>query len=107
VYGLQVCKFIVVRINAYAEEEAGIATVYDLVISELGGDADSEPTIKDGRNDEVCPPPRNWIDISGRGQRLTDVLRHADGAIYSNFNTELRQEYAAYLFFIVIRDVPL
>jgi len=32
---LQVGQFIVIRINTYAEEEASIATVYNLVIPEL------------------------------------------------------------------------
>jgi hypothetical protein len=35
VYGLQVRKFVVVRINTHAEKEASIATVYNLVIPEL------------------------------------------------------------------------
>ena len=30
VYGLQVCQFIIIRVNARTEEEAGIATVDDL-----------------------------------------------------------------------------
>jgi hypothetical protein len=36
VYGLQVRKFVVIRINTHAEKEASIATVYNLVITELG-----------------------------------------------------------------------
>lgn len=32
---LQVRKLIVIRINADAEEETGVTTVYDLVVSEL------------------------------------------------------------------------
>jgi hypothetical protein len=35
VNGLQVCKLIVIRVNAHAEEEASIATVHNLVIPEL------------------------------------------------------------------------
>jgi len=35
VNGLQVCKLIVIRIDAHAEEEASIATVHNLVIPEL------------------------------------------------------------------------
>jgi len=35
VYGLQVSELIVIRVNTHAEEEAGIATVYNLVIPEL------------------------------------------------------------------------
>ena len=35
VYGLQVRKFVVVRIDTDAEKEAGIATVYNLVVPEL------------------------------------------------------------------------
>jgi hypothetical protein len=34
-YGLQVSKLIVIRVNTHAKEEAGIATVYNLVIPEL------------------------------------------------------------------------
>jgi len=33
--GFQVRKFVVIRVNAHAEEEASIAAVYNLVIPEL------------------------------------------------------------------------
>jgi len=36
VYGLEVRKFVVVRIDTHAEEETSITTVYNLVIPELG-----------------------------------------------------------------------
>ena len=36
VYGLQVSKLVVICIDTYTKEEAGIATIYNLVISELG-----------------------------------------------------------------------
>jgi hypothetical protein len=36
VYGLEVRKFVIVRIDTHAEEKASIATVYNLVIPELG-----------------------------------------------------------------------
>jgi hypothetical protein len=36
VYGLEVRKLVVVRIDTHAEEKASIATVYNLVIPELG-----------------------------------------------------------------------
>jgi hypothetical protein len=36
VYGLEVRKFVVVRIDTHTEEKSSIATVYNLVIPELG-----------------------------------------------------------------------
>ena len=33
--GFQVCQFVVIRIHAYAEEQAGVTPVNDLVVTEL------------------------------------------------------------------------
>ena len=77
-YGLQVRKFIVIRINTDAEKEAGIATVYNLVVPELR----ETSVVKRGQEQrEICPPQRNWIDISDHALPLPDALLHADGAV--------------------------
>lgn len=33
--GFQICQFVVIRIHAYAEEQAGVTPVNDLVVTEL------------------------------------------------------------------------
>ena len=33
--GFQVCQFVVIRIHAYAEEQAGVTAIHDLVVPEL------------------------------------------------------------------------
>lgn len=59
VYGLQVSKLVVICIDAHTEEEAGIATIYNLVISELGRrDGWPRPKAKKIRKD-ICVPQRN------------------------------------------------
>jgi hypothetical protein len=86
-YGLQVRKFVVVRIDTYAEEEAGIATVYNLVIPELGETNMVElGLIGDKASEEICLPQRNWIDISGHELQLPDGLHHAAGAVLQGCN---------------------
>jgi hypothetical protein len=57
VYGFQVRQFIVIRINARAEEEAGVSAVYDLGhVAEL---------------DEV-----GLVLLIARGYEAMDLLRH-------------------------------
>lgn len=41
---LEVCELVVVGIDTYAEEEAGIATVDDLVVPELSPEDASDST---------------------------------------------------------------
>jgi hypothetical protein len=81
VYGLQVSELIVIRVNTHAEEEAGIATVYDLVIPELDETRQLFMGKKATKSAEVCVPRQNWIDISDRAPQLPYALLHADGAV--------------------------
>ena len=45
---LQVCEFVVVRIHADAEEQAGVAAVHDFVVAELGRRDGREPPLTHG-----------------------------------------------------------
>ena len=83
VYGLQVRKFVVIRINTHAEKEASIATIYNLVIPELG---QTNVVKKTTRTEGSCLPQRNWTGISGRALQLPDALHHADGAVVQDCN---------------------
>lgn len=55
-YGLEVRKFVVIRIDTDTEEKASIATVYNLVIPELG---ETEMVDLEDDSNEICLPQRN------------------------------------------------
>lgn len=70
---LQVRKLIVVRVNTYTKEKACVATVDNLVISEL------EAQFGEREWDETVDAlQQSSIDISGPVVQLNDELRHED-----------------------------
>ena len=71
--GFQVRELVVVRVDADAEEEAGVATVDDLVVAELPRELEHGlQQCERGRS-----PRRSWTGTSGPGARLVDAPHHA------------------------------
>jgi hypothetical protein len=83
---LQVGQFVVICVNTYAEEEASIATVYNLVIPEL---QDEMVSLGLKGNRDVQPPQRSLTGISGRVQLLPDEPPHVDEAVIRYIHTAI------------------
>ena len=77
--GFQICQFVVIRIHAYAEEQAGVTPVDNLVVAELVRVTTAQTTTHVTGVPRGYTPRQSWIGISGRGVLQADAPRHANG----------------------------